>query len=75
MFKCDLESNWRTVQAQHHASRARLLTAYAAAYESEARSSSDEGRRRYLMTKARGFRKDARMRFAKSAELSQSVAA
>ena len=75
MLSDNVELNWRTAQAKYHGSRGRLLMAYAAAYESEAHSCKDERRRKYLMTKARQFRKDAELRFEKSAKLSQPLAA
>jgi hypothetical protein len=48
--------------------------AYAAAYESEALSCKDDGRRKYLISKARRLRRDAELRFEKSAKLSQPLA-
>lgn len=70
-----VKSNWRSVQAEHHASRARLFACYAVAYESEARSCDHAGRRRYLLSKARQFRRDAELRLAKAAELNRPDAA
>jgi hypothetical protein len=67
--------NWRAAQAEHHASKARLLVAYAAAYYSEASSCGDDRRRRYLQTKARKFRREADLRFEKAAQLSRPAAA
>ena len=67
--------NWRAAQAEYHASKGRLLIAYSAAYQSEANSCTDDGRRKYLLAKARLFKRDADLRLQKAAELSHSVAA
>lgn len=69
------DNNWREVQAEHHLSKARLFACYAAAYESEARSCEQTGRRKYLFTKACQFRKDGDLRLAKAKELDQPAAA
>lgn len=69
------ENNWREAQVEHHLSRARLFACYAAAYESEARTCKQTGRRKYLFTKARQFRKDAELRFAKAKQFSRPAAA
>lgn len=62
------DENWRSIQAEHHARRARLLSAYAAAYESEINSAATPSQRRYLSRHARELRREAQRRADKSAE-------
>lgn len=70
MIDTGLVLNWREAQASHHSRQSRLLSSYAAAYESEAKSCEHDGRRKYLADKARRYRRDAEQRARKARDLS-----
>lgn len=61
--------DWRSAQAEHHRHKARVLVAYATAYESEANSATSAEQRTYLNKRGREFRKDAEGRLLMVAKL------
>ena len=61
--------DWRSAQAEHHRQRARVLVAYATAFESEANTAASPEQRTYLNKKGRQFRRDAEGRLLTVAKL------
>ena len=62
-------NDWRSAQTEHHRQRARVLVAYAAAFESEAKTATSAEQRTYLNKKGKAFRRDADRRHLKIAQL------